>query len=187
MSLAEVFSEENLFQESSRFVLDNPEGWSEIACLSQGTQLKLERKRTWFLERVLKLGLTNIAREYQCSATCPEPAVCAKMLEEKWKQGYQSAMRFGPCQPSIVWRFLRMLEISPPLALTQLACQNTARNFAATLFDRMFSLGMRGSGTESAAVRAGIASSAHARYFLFVTLRDDRATRRAKARETLAA
>jgi hypothetical protein len=87
MSLAETFSEENLFQESSRFVLDNPEGWCDIVCLSQGTQLKLERKclfpstfpfllltlprRTWFLERILKLGSTNIAREYQCVRNFP--------------------------------------------------------------------------------------------------------------------
>jgi hypothetical protein len=44
MSLAEQFNEENLYQESSRFVLDNPEGWSDIISLSQSTQLKLERK-----------------------------------------------------------------------------------------------------------------------------------------------
>lgn len=53
------------------------------------------------------------------------------------------------------------------------------------MFDRMFSLGMRGSGTESAVARAGIASSAHARYFLFVTLRDDKLmTRKGRARDT---
>jgi hypothetical protein len=44
MRLAETFNEENLYQESSRFVLDNPEGWGDIASLPQGTQLKLERK-----------------------------------------------------------------------------------------------------------------------------------------------
>lgn len=44
MCLAETFNEENLYQEASRFVLDNPEGWSDIVCLSETTQLKLERK-----------------------------------------------------------------------------------------------------------------------------------------------
>jgi hypothetical protein len=44
MWLAETFNEENLYQVSSRFVLDNPEGWSDISSLSQSTQLKLERK-----------------------------------------------------------------------------------------------------------------------------------------------
>lgn len=44
MLLAETFTEENLYQEASRFVLDNPEGWGDIVSLSQTTQLKLERK-----------------------------------------------------------------------------------------------------------------------------------------------
>lgn len=86
MRIAELFDEEELYRESSRFVLDNPGGWSEeeMGTLSQSTLLKLEKRwaysrfilrcivdtmtsrRTWFLERVLKLGLVQIAKEYQC-------------------------------------------------------------------------------------------------------------------------
>ena len=85
MRIAELFQEEELYRESSRFVLDNPGGWTdlELNTLSQETLLKLEKRfvdimvsrlmsyipecrRNWFLERVLKLGLTMIAKEYQC-------------------------------------------------------------------------------------------------------------------------
>jgi len=85
MRIAELFQEEELYRESSRFVLDNPGGWSEeeLSTLSQETLLKLEKRwafvrygythpilwilrRNWFLERVLKLGLTPLAKEYQC-------------------------------------------------------------------------------------------------------------------------
>lgn len=87
MRIAELFEEEELYRESSRFVLDNPGGWSEeeLSTLSPETLLKLEKRyalrflsrrfnakpliifrRTWFLERVLKLGLTQVAKEYQC-------------------------------------------------------------------------------------------------------------------------
>jgi hypothetical protein len=39
----------------------------------------------------------------------------------------------GPCQPSMVYRYLRNLEgVSPPLSLTHLACQTTAKAFTAT-------------------------------------------------------
>ena len=55
------------------------------------------------------------------------------MLEEKWKQAYQAVFRFGPCQPSMVFRYLRTLEgVSPPLSLTHLSCQTTAKAFVAT-------------------------------------------------------
>ena len=85
LHIAELFGEEDLYREASRFVLDNPGGWSdhELNTLSQETLLKLEKRskqclffllsvadsiyrRSWFLERVLKLGLTNFAKEYQC-------------------------------------------------------------------------------------------------------------------------
>lgn len=86
MRIAELFEEEELYRESSRFVLDNPGGWTEheLSTLSQETLLKLEKRfakfarsrpwmlihpwnrRNWFLERVLKLGLTPLAKEYQC-------------------------------------------------------------------------------------------------------------------------
>ena len=96
MRIAELFEEEELYRESSRFVLDNPGGWSEeeLSTLSPETLLKLEKRyahsrrcaclvppahvshptvfrRNWFLERVLKLGLTPLAKEYQCVRPCP--------------------------------------------------------------------------------------------------------------------
>jgi hypothetical protein len=85
MRIAELFEEEDLYREASRFVLENLNGWTEqeMNSLSQDTLLKLEKRfvithhplrikthsrvrRNWFLERVLKLGLTQIAKEYQC-------------------------------------------------------------------------------------------------------------------------
>jgi len=191
MRIAELFGEEELYRESSRFVLDNPGGWSEeeLSTLSQETLLKLEKRRTWFLERVLKLGLTQVAKEYQCCATCPEPAVCARLLEEKWRQAYHAVFRFGPCQPSMVFRYLRTLEgVSPPLSLTHLSCQTHAKAFIATLFDRMFSLGVRGSGTDPAPLGARVAavagtSSGPRRHFLFCSLKSEQGGRGKRSRE----
>ncbi|KAI0744173.1 hypothetical protein C8Q80DRAFT_1185413 [Daedaleopsis nitida] len=184
MRIAELFDEEELYRESSRFVLDNPGGWSEeeLGTLSQATLLKLEKRRTWFLERVLKLGLVQIAKEYQCCASCPDSANCARLLEEKWRQAYQAVFRFGPCQPSMVFRYLRTLEgVSPPLSLTHLSCQTTAKAFIATLFDRMFSLGVRGSGTDTAPLGtrvpavAGSATIGPRRHFLYCSLHESSA------------
>lgn len=104
-----------------------------MSSLAQETLLKLEKRRNWFLERVLKIGLTSVSKEYQCCASCPEPATCARLLEEKWRQAYHAVFRFGPPQPSMVYRYLRQLEgVSPPLSLTHLACQTTAKAFIAT-------------------------------------------------------
>ena len=112
-------------------------------------------RRNWFLERVLKLGLVNVAKEYQCvryflfsswsminkwsdletlqCSTCPDSAQCARLLDEKWNQAYKACFRFGPCQPSMVYRYLRGLEgVTPPLALTNLACQTHAKAFTIT-------------------------------------------------------
>lgn len=46
MRIAELFEEEELYRESSRFVLDNPGGWSdeELSTLSPETLLKLEKR-----------------------------------------------------------------------------------------------------------------------------------------------
>jgi len=195
MRIAELFEEEELYRESSRFVLDNPGGWleQELATLSQETLLKLEKRRTWFLERVLKLGLTMVAKEYQCCATCPDSSTCARLLEEKWKQAYFAVFRFGPPQPSMVFRYLRMLEgVSPPLSLTQTACQASAKAFTATLFDRMFSLGVRGSGTDAAPLGGRVTAAAVAgaatgprRHFLFCTLKPEVAPKTRRSRELL--
>ncbi|TDL26245.1 hypothetical protein BD410DRAFT_764711 [Rickenella mellea] len=176
MRIAELFGEEELYRESSRFVLDNPGGWSEaeLGTLSQQTLLKLEKRRNWFLERVLKLGLINIAKEYQCSSTCPDPPNCARILDERWRHAYGACFRFGPCQPSMVYRYLRGLEgVTPPLSLTHLSCQATAKAFTATLFDRMFALGVRGSGTDATPLGARVsgASPGPRRHFLYCSLK----------------
>ncbi|KAF8264599.1 hypothetical protein EI94DRAFT_1738102 [Lactarius quietus] len=183
MRIAELFEEEELYREASRFVLDNPGGWpeQELSTLSSETLLKLEKRRTWFLERVLKLGLVQIAKEYECCPSCPDPQTCARLLDEKWRQAYQAVFRFGPCQPSMVFRYLRTLEgVSPPLALSHLVCQTTAKAFVATLFDRMFSLGVRGSGTDTAPLGARVAAVAGMasatlprRHFLYCSLRPE--------------
>lgn len=46
MRIAELFGEEDLYREASRFYLDNPGGWSEseMATLSSETLLKLEKR-----------------------------------------------------------------------------------------------------------------------------------------------
>lgn len=57
MRIAELFEEEELYRESSRFVLDNPGGWTEheLNTLSQETLLKLEKRFAipYFLEALL--------------------------------------------------------------------------------------------------------------------------------------
>lgn len=100
-----------------------------------------------------------------------------------------------------------MLEgVSPPLQLTHLSCQATAKAFAATrkfsvflyiseivirgfvVFDRMFSLGMRGNGPESQPIgsRMSMATTVAAaagprRHFLYCSLNLERPK---KTRET---
>lgn len=46
MRIAELFEQEELYRESSRFVLDNPGGWTEqeMSALSHETLLKLEKR-----------------------------------------------------------------------------------------------------------------------------------------------
>lgn len=101
MRIAELFQEEEIYREASRFVLDNPGGWtdSEMSTLSPETLLKLEKRcvelvfsffrirrssftrRTWFLERVLKLGVIQVAKEYQCvSRRVSNTLSCCSML-----------------------------------------------------------------------------------------------------------
>ena len=175
---------------------------------------------------MLKLGLVQIAKEYECvrplslpehelqhvarvllnikfnkqCPSCPDPQTCARLLDDKWRQAYQAVFRFGPCQPSMVFRYLRTLEgVSPPLALSHLVCQTTAKAFIATcacipspspltinlmdgrtVFDRMFSLGVRGSGTDTAPLGARVAAVAGMasatlprRHFLYCSLRPE--------------
>jgi hypothetical protein len=86
MRIAELYQEEELYRESSR-----------LNTLSQETLLKLEKRyvccppndlthciksvssknrRNWFLERVLKLGLTMISKEYQCVSSLMMMSAC---------------------------------------------------------------------------------------------------------------
>ncbi|KAF7315357.1 BTB domain-containing protein [Mycena indigotica] len=177
LRIAEIFEEEDLYQQASRFVLDNPGGWSEqeLNTLSRDTLLKLEKRRNWFLERVLKLGLTVVSKEYQCCPTCPDPANCARLLEDKWRQAYHAVFRIGPPRPSMVFRYLRQLEVEKPLSLTHLSCQTSAKAFVATLFDRMFSLGVRGSGTDTAPRR----------HFLYCSLKSEPQPQTKRSREVI--
>ena len=128
MALGEQHGLEDVYKDASRSVLDNMTSWEpeELAVLSGETLLKLERKRTWFLERLLKLGLANPARDYECCAACPDPGFCARSLQERWQAAYAASFRFGPPQPSVIWRHLRELEgggAGQPLA----ACHKTSQ------------------------------------------------------------
>lgn len=57
VKLAEDYHIPELYKEASRFLLDNFAHWqpNELAILSPETLLKVERRRTYFLERLLKL------------------------------------------------------------------------------------------------------------------------------------
>ena len=131
MSIAEMLSLPDLYKEGSKFVLDNLTGWSasELDTLSHETRWKLEKKRSWFLERLLKLSLSNVGRDYPCAATCPDPTHCARLLEEKWRQAYFAANRFGSPSPSITYRYLRQLDVPPFLMLERSACDSFARGW----------------------------------------------------------
>lgn len=151
------------------------------------------------------LDALNSRFHFQCP-TCPDSSTCARLLEEKWRQAYHAVFRFGPPQPSMVFRYLRMLEgVSPPLALTHTACQASAKAFiatckrylfdalvwlinrACTVFDRMFSLGVRGSGADAVPVPlAAVAAAAvngPRRHFLFCTLKQDTNHKTKKSRD----
>jgi hypothetical protein len=160
MVLAERHGIDDVYREASRHVLDNMPSWThdELAVLSSDTLLKLERKRTWFLERLLKLGLANPARDYECHATCPDQNHCAKVLHERWHAQYAAAFKFGPPQPSIVWRHLRELDGigTPSVATSMSACQSSSKAWAQSLFDRMYGLPSHGKATQKfLAIRLG--------------------------------
>ncbi|KAM0754557.1 hypothetical protein T439DRAFT_321591 [Meredithblackwellia eburnea MCA 4105] len=147
MKIAEEMNIPELYKEASRYTLDNYQNWppEELAALSPPTLLKLERRRSWFLERLLKLGIIQISRDYVCQPTCPDPTLCAKLVDEKWRSAWSSSFRFGTPQPSIIYRSLRNLEpslSSPALHLPHTACQSHARLYVGDLFDRMFNLGI---------------------------------------------
>lgn len=155
MRLAELHSLDDLYREASRHVLDNFSAWEpdELEVLSKETLLKLERKRTWFLERLLKLGLVNPGRDYECHANCPDPSGCARLLHEKWQAAYANAVWFSPPQPTVIFRCLRELDGSGFLQLS--ACQGAARGWVQGLFDRMFGLGSLHTPRQFLAVKLG--------------------------------
>jgi hypothetical protein len=66
MRIAELFEEEQLYRESSRFVLDNPGGWSEqeLSTLSPETLLKLEKR---FATMFTYIYLTPVLADFICS------------------------------------------------------------------------------------------------------------------------
>ncbi|KAE8249117.1 hypothetical protein A4X13_0g5334 [Tilletia indica] len=150
MRLAEHFGLQGVFKEASKHVLDLYAVWStsELSVLSKETLLKLERKRSWFLERLLKLSVSNPQRDFECQALCPHQEVCAEALQQRWNAAYNAAFRFGPPQPTSVWKHLRELEGGGP-PLTQSACENACRTWVQTRFDRMFELGLAGPRTRS--------------------------------------
>jgi len=148
MALGERHGLEDVYREASRHVLENMPSWEpeELEILSSDTLLRLERKRTWFLERLLKLGLANPARDYECHAACPDPQNCARLLHERWRSQYANAFKYGPPQPSIIWRHLRELESggSTFTATTMSACQSSSKAWVQLLFDRMYGLPTHG-------------------------------------------
>ncbi|WVR00167.1 hypothetical protein IAU59_007309 [Kwoniella sp. CBS 9459] len=162
LSLAEEHSNAELFREASRFVLDQPT-WdaTEMEALTEQTQLKLSKRRNWFLERLLKLGSIDVKKEYTCRADCPDPLRCQSQLDEKWRQAYSAVCRYGPPQPSVAFRCLRQLETfptNPSLVMSHPLCQTAAKTWVMSLFDRMFQpkLVFSNPGTE--------------KYWLFITM-----------------
>lgn len=200
LKIAEDFELPELYKEASRYVLDQFNHWeaAELEILTERSLLKLEKRRTFFLERLLRLGLINQSREYTCAVSCPEPQLCARLLEEKWRSAFNSAFRFGPAQPSIIYRSLRQLEpslSSPALHLPHTACQTHAKQYVADLFDRMFSIGSASvhntfsrtfTGT-NATLRQGFdtLSARQHKYFLYVDLYDNAAQQQNSAARRL--
>ena len=87
---------------------------------------------------MLKLGLADPLRDFECHAKCSEPTACAKGLQERWQAGYAASCRFAPPKPSGVFRYLRELDGAQPLP--QSACHAAAKAWSELLFDRMFNL-----------------------------------------------
>lgn len=62
MKIAEDHELADIYKEASRFLLDNFSHFDtkDLAILSEGTLLKLEKRRSWFLERLYVLPLIQI-------------------------------------------------------------------------------------------------------------------------------
>lgn len=164
IALAEQHGNAELYREASRFLLDQPT-WDpeEFESLSETTQLKLskrcvsscllafliaDRRRTWLLERLLKLGTIDVKKEYTCVSflgqhfladkqrpDCPDPSKCQMQLDEKWRQAYLAVSRYGPPQASVAFRCLRQLETfptNPSLVMPHPLCQTSAKSWVST-------------------------------------------------------
>lgn len=68
LALAETLGLPDLFQEASRYVLDQLPNWPEDEYMALGgeTRWKLEKRRGYFLDRVLKMGLIEVEKDYIC-------------------------------------------------------------------------------------------------------------------------
>ncbi|OXG18022.1 hypothetical protein C367_04835 [Cryptococcus neoformans Ze90-1] len=144
LALAEQHENAELYREASRFVLDQPT-WdeSEMKMLSVETQLKLSNRRSWFLERLLKLGTIDVRKDYSCRPDCPDPSRCQSQLDDKWRQAHHAVIKYGPPQPSVAFRCLRQLETfptNPSLVMPHALCHLAAKAWVMSLFDRMFQL-----------------------------------------------
>lgn len=159
--------------------------------------------------------MSNLPRPcHVCSAPGRKVATSlSRDLPFRWALSHRSEFTvcpypsIGPCQPSMVYRYLRTLEgVTPPLSLTHLSCQITAKAFAATrmpslflypltprlhvvpliVFDRMFSLGLRGSGLNTAPLGAQSGTTAQTgprRHFLYCTLKPEAVPHAKRSRE----
>ncbi|WVO21183.1 uncharacterized protein IAS62_002489 [Cryptococcus decagattii] len=144
LALAEQHGNAELYREASRFVLDQPT-WdeNEMKTLSVETQLKLSNRRSWFLERLLKLGTVDVRKDYSCRIDCPDPSRCQSQLDDKWRQAHHAVIKYGPPQPSVAFRCLRQLETfptNPSLVMPHALCEWAAKAWVISLFDRMFQL-----------------------------------------------
>lgn len=111
--------------------------------LSVETQLKLSNRRSWFLERLLKLGTIDARKDYSCRIDCPDPSRCQSQLDDKWRQAHHAVIKYGPPQPSVAFRCLRQLETfptNPSLVMPHALCEWAAKAWVISLFDRMFQL-----------------------------------------------
>lgn len=61
LRIGELFAEEQLYVEASRFVLDNPGGWSEheMSTLSSETLLKLEKRCVFVYYAARRIAIYN--------------------------------------------------------------------------------------------------------------------------------
>ncbi|KAK4705782.1 hypothetical protein P7C70_g398, partial [Phenoliferia sp. Uapishka_3] len=114
MRIAEEMNIPELYKEASRYTLDNYQNWpqEELALLSQPTLLKLERRRSWFLERLLKLGLVQTSKDYVCQPTCPDTARCAALVDEKWKSAVSSNLCCLCDKIALLMAVVRAVELS---------------------------------------------------------------------------